>query len=214
MPSAYLAVSGPTGCGKTRLAAALAKYRGTSLVPEPSPIQLLRQFSRAPARVCYELQRRIAIGRLIALVESPPARLVVFDRTLEEDSKVFFLMHYRSHFLTSRQFRLLRALVRRVAPMIPSPAAWVYVVGEAQLIANRLQRSGAPLPIRLSLASQLRLYRQWRSTLRAPVVDIDVTARSLADMATIAEWIHRTVPNVIRGRRVREGPFGLKWVNL
>lgn len=165
-------LSGPTGSGKTSLAAYLSEL-GYSAVREEAPRQLFENFASDPARHCAPLQEAIMRARHTQFSLLKDTRKVVFDRSIDEDFAVFCRMHHASGNLAPNSFSRLEDLAMELKNSMPPPDLIIYLSAKTGELVRRLTALGHPKPILDNLDEQLRLYDEWISERPENVIKVD-----------------------------------------
>lgn len=169
-----VALSGPTGAGKTTVAKELAS-RGHAVMLEPT--------SQDPdegllVRNGYEFQRRIVTRRAERLLSYSGLTPLFVDRSLQEDAAVFFPLHRQLGHLTDEQFLKLTSLAclrdqRCLADTV------IVLTATSQTLTRRLIDRRAPAWLLRSLQLQCDLYEAWaRSLVGRRLLRIDSSAMS------------------------------------
>ena len=210
MMAMLIALSGPTGSGKTTLARAFATHLDVTVVEEILPEDELRSFDRDPQSYCCRLERSIILGR----VKPPPmgpALTTVFDRTVAEDIEIFVQMHHERGLLSHGDVAELTRLAREVQRVVGFPDRYVFVTAPTALLAERIAAIGAPQAIQASLERQVVLYKGWKHRLRSPILDLDRSRIDKSRVPEIVDWILSTTSSIINeGERI-DGPYGIAW---
>ena len=171
-------ISGPTGAGKSSLAQALVGL-GYALVREDLPHELFNNFSNDPVRYCAPLQEQIIQSRFLAWKQMATTSRVVFDRSIDEDAKIFCRMHNELGFVDDDQYRRLENLASNLQSEMPQPDVIVFVCPERRVLAERVTLASHPIAIVESLDRQLALYAEWLVGRRDNVLKLDNSECSL-----------------------------------
>lgn len=181
-----IAVTGPTGAGKSTFAGRLASLIGAALVREKVDTIQAARFDLNPAANCFNLQRAIISERIASNQRIPRAcRFVVMDRIVAEDVAIFLPMYLRAGLLTKHQ-------VTRILSTIPTELDFQPVHLQIHLHANhnilnsRLRASGSPGPVIALLNSQILRYSEWIETRSNTVISIDTSSISVRDLEYMA----------------------------
>lgn len=110
---------------------------------------------------------------------------IAFDRSIDEDVKVFCEMHRRAGLLTERQFELLTQLGRDIQDQIPQPDLIIFVTSDPDVLLRRVINMNSPPTVVDNLNTQIALYSKWLGTRSEQVLGID-TAR--LDERTMAKF--------------------------
>ena len=165
-------LSGPTGSGKTTLASFVEQV-GYNIVREVVPIELFRAFSIDPARNCALVQDAIMRSRLEQWTRFSSTSNIAFDRSLEEDWKIFCRMHHEHGLLSEDALASLKVLADELQASMPAPDLIVYMRPDARVLYERMGRGGHPGAIIESLGRQISLYDEWINTKSGNVIRID-----------------------------------------
>ena len=171
-------ISGPTGAGKSSLAQILSAL-GYSLVAEELPKERFRSFARDPIRYCAPLQEAIMRSRFARWQSMSNVSRLIFDRSIDEDARVFCRMHREFGLLDEQQYRKLEQLARDLQAAMPNPDLIVFICPERRTLAQRVTPASHPPPIVQSLDRQLSLYTEWLATRQENVLRLDNSDCSL-----------------------------------
>lgn len=198
-----IAISGPTGVGKTTVARCIAARSASAVIPEPLPLGLIELVASEPARYCGALQWEFVAERTRAIETAcsqlEDGELAFVDRTLSEDRDVFFNLHHGQGRLTVRELNSLVGFVAASERSVPSASAVVYLTARTDTLRQRLLSRGSLGIIVDSLETQVALYHSWYARCSAPSVSIDTTHLSMEEMSTLADWICASAPQVVAG---------------
>jgi deoxyadenosine/deoxycytidine kinase len=208
-PQLRLALSGPTGSGKTSLANAMARLPAVAVVPEPVPTSFA-DFARDPLSFCMAVQTAIIDGRVHGLGLVRDAEIVVLDRTPMEDLAIFVEMHHRSGYLSEAQAHQLALRASESNRAIGEPHGYVLLSARKDVLLERMTSAGAPRAVIDNLDVQLDLYAAWETRLTGPIFRLDTTHTLVSDLAALAAQIVGTFPTVDGGTPVADGA-ALKW---
>lgn len=168
-------VSGPTGSGKSSFAQVLAGL-GCSVVKEALDAEIFHAFAADPMRHCASLQEAIVRSRFEQWRSLEPARMVAFDRSIDEDVQIFCSMHHEAGFLDEAQLRRLRSLASDLQASMPDPDLILYMAPSRRALADRVTPASHPPTIVDNLDRQLALYEQWIASRREDVLKVDNSA--------------------------------------
>jgi deoxyadenosine/deoxycytidine kinase len=171
-------ISGPTGAGKSSLAPAF-RALGYAIVQEKLPKERFRAFAADPIRHCAPLQEEIMRSRFEGWRELSGASRVIFDRSVDEDARVFCRMHHELGLLDDQQYERLRDLARKLESMMPGPDLILFLWPERRVLAERVRQPGHPSLIVQNLDRQLSLYSEWLMSRREDVLRVDNSACGL-----------------------------------
>ena len=169
---------GPTGAGKTSLATVLSD-QGYSVVRETIPADVFQQFRSEPRLHCAELQRSIIQARISAFKAIPSSEKVVFDRSVDEDTRIFCRMHFERGLLSHDEFHELIALAETAQQVLPTPDLTIFLNGPHDGLLARLRADSHPDAIIDSLPRQLELYAEWIAGQPDPILQLDNTRCTL-----------------------------------
>lgn len=167
-------LSGPTGAGKSSIARVLGAA-GHSIVQEYAPEALFRAFACHPVAGCEPLQRYLMQARAKGWTDVQDAPCIVFDRSIDEDIKVFCKMHRADGRLTQQLFESLTELGTTLQSHIPAPDLIVFVTAEYEVLLRRMQWVEGPPVITQTLEKQLLLYGEWLQNRTEDIVRVDTT---------------------------------------
>jgi deoxyadenosine/deoxycytidine kinase len=171
-------VSGPTGAGKSTLAH-IFRTLGYAIVREKLPNERFRAFATDPVRNCRLLQEEIMRSRFEAWRELSSTPRVIFDRSLDEDARVFCRMHRELGFLDDQQFKELQNIANELQSVMPAPELILFMCPNRRILCERVIQPAHPSFIVQSLDRQLSLYSEWLATRREDVLRLDNSACSL-----------------------------------
>jgi deoxyadenosine/deoxycytidine kinase len=171
-------ISGPTGAGKSSLAA-IFRTLGYSIVKETLPARLFGAFAADPARNCATLQEEIMRSRFAGWQAATCAPNIIFDRTIDEDLRVFCRMHRECGLLSDQEFRSLEVLAGDLQRMMPAPDLVVFLCPERRILAQRVTSRSHPAAIVETLDRQLSLYDEWLSARHECVLRLDNSTCSI-----------------------------------
>ncbi len=206
-----LAVSGPTGSGKTTMACCLSEISEATLIPEPLPEALLTELTRAPRDVAFSLQRRITLARACCYRRARHSGMRVLDRTTSEDRQIFFRLHKWLGHLSGAEVERLNSLSERCERIIGSPTAVVILRASPEALVERMKRAHTPPILIQSLSQQMALYDDWVAQIASPWVMVDTTTRPLQRVQMVADWLIETLPAVASGKLPHNHNLSLEW---
>lgn len=205
-----LAISGPTGAGKSTLARMIGSHKGVTVVSEKIPDQLFRKFYDNPHRYCYSLQQQIIQNRAKKF-KGANQQIRVIDRMVHEDIEVFANLHKELGFLNEKHVSELRDIATPLKKDLGTPDAIVFITAKPFKLRERMKTKSAPFFLIDSIDLQISLYKTWRNKLDGPILDIDNTSLSYRQLQNIADWIYGTLPNLISGEDPRFDEIDLSW---
>jgi deoxyadenosine/deoxycytidine kinase len=171
-------ISGPTGAGKSSLAGILSAL-GCGLVKEQLPEERFRAFVSDPVGHCALLQKEIMVSRFERWQQLSRFPLVMFDRSIDEDARVFCWMHRELGLLDDQQNERLQDLARKLQSEIPNPDLILYICPGREILAERVKEPTYPSVIVGNLDRQLSLYSEWLASRREEILRVDNSACSL-----------------------------------
>ena len=171
-------ISGPTGAGKSSLARAL-RALGYAVVQETLPTERFRSFIADPVRHCAMLQEEIMRSRFKGWRDLSSASRIIFDRSIDEDARIFCRMHRETGLLDDLQYERLEELARNLQSTMPGPDLIVFMCPEKSALAARVTQISHPPSIVQSLDRQVSLYTEWLATRHEDVLRVDNSACSL-----------------------------------
>jgi deoxyadenosine/deoxycytidine kinase len=172
-------ISGPTGSGKSSLARMLCDL-GYALVEEELPEDRFRAFALDPIRYCAPLQEEIMRSRFARWQNVTNSSRLIFDRSIDEDARIFCRMYRDSGLLDDQQFKRLEAIARDLQSVMPNPDLIVFMCPERRVLAERVRPASHPAPIVQSLDRQVSLYTEWLTTRKENVLRLDNSHCSLS----------------------------------
>ena len=165
-------ISGPTGSGKSTLTRMLAKA-GFVAIEERLAEESFRAFVRDPSQNCGRLQEEIMLSRYETWRALTDHSRLVFDRSIDEDIKVFCTMHRELLLLNEKQFDRLTQLSRTLQSVMPSPDLIVFMDPGLNALKERVTVETHPPLIVRNLERQISLYRDWIATRRENILRLD-----------------------------------------
>jgi deoxyadenosine/deoxycytidine kinase len=172
-------ISGPTGAGKSSLAQMLCTLGGYSLVGEELPEERFRAFGLDPIRHCALLQEEIMRSRFARWQNISNASRLIFDRSIDEDARIFCRMHREAGFLDDQQYRRLEAIAKDLQSVMPKPDLIVFMCPERRALVERVTPASHPTQIVQTLDRQVSLYTEWLATRKENVLRLDNSDCSL-----------------------------------
>jgi deoxyadenosine/deoxycytidine kinase len=209
-----IAVSGPTGTGKSSFVREMSRRSGVCAVLEPEPVALHDTLGGTDSGNLYELQRAIMLGRLHSEQLCGSCKIIVRDRSVIEDFHIFVAMFFAAGFLTALQHAKLRKLSDDICLATGHADAHILLGAENAVQLNRIQTAGAPQLIVDMLANQNQLYETWYASLIGPRLLIDTTLLRLSDIAARSEWALSTVSRACEGEYLIDRTLNLAWTSV
>lgn len=156
-------ISGPTGAGKTSLCQ-IFRTLGCAIIEERFSESTFAAFAADPIRHCALLQEEIMRSRFEGWKMLTDTSRVVFDRSIDEDVRVFCRMHFELGFLTDKEFQYLRDIARQLQSLLPTPDLIIFIRPSSNTLANRVTGQSHPPFIVRNLERQVSLYFDWLET--------------------------------------------------
>lgn len=183
MPSAFLAVAGNIGVGKSSFTDLLA--RDTGALPAFEAVEenpYLADFYRDMGRWGFQsqiffLSRRIRQHHELLTAKG---RVIVQDRSLYEDAEIFARNLHLSGKLTERDWKTYSELYQAISQALRPPDLIVYLRASVPVLMTRIKKRGRDYEKAMSEDYLTRLnvlYEAWaRAFKRAPVLTIETDA--------------------------------------
>lgn len=206
-----IAVSGPTGSGKSTAAREMASYPGTVAIYESVPSELLRLLDTNPNEVCFRLQKEIMGSRLTRERGCFGKSIVIRDRTVAEDFQVFASMFFSFGFITRAELKQLEIMYKTIESDIGVPDAYLLMQANEDVLRDRMRKAGAPRLVANALDDQLARYETWYASLAAPRVRIDTTRLDARSLARRCSWVVETANSAKRGELIKNDVYGISW---
>lgn len=187
-----LALSGPTGSGKTTLSKMLENECNFDLVKEEIPHELFLKFQHNPKKYCFDYQKEIIKSRYKNYL-SGINYIKIIDRTPDEDVEVFCALYNNLGFLSSSELKQLRNILCVSSSVIGHIDVTIYVTANANTLKSRLLKRGEPPILIDNLPLQLELYKNWENNNLKSIIEIDNTYLSLTNLDNIAELIAESI---------------------
>jgi deoxyadenosine/deoxycytidine kinase len=165
-------ISGPTGAGKTSLARIFRRI-GIAVIEERFPKTSSIAAESDLNEHCEDIQETIMRERYRKWKELSNAATVVFDRSIDEDAKIFCRMHHQLGLLDSKQNYRLQSLARSLQAAIPKPKLIVFMYPGSQVLARRVTELTHPRLIVENLSRQISLYHKWRRSRKESILRLD-----------------------------------------
>jgi hypothetical protein len=112
---------------------------------------------------------------------------VFFDRSIDEDARVFCRMHRELNLLNSLQFERLQELARELQQRMPAPDLIIFLSPNAHILEQRVTRASHPPLIVSNLNRQVCLYTDWLATRTEDILKLDNSECSLGTIQRFLE---------------------------
>src|SRR5882757_11514117 len=109
-----IAISGPTGTGKSTATSLMAETHNVYVVNERVPSWLLTQLDTNPSEVCFQIQQEIMKSRLSNELAVGDETIIVRDRTVSEDIHIFASMFESAALITNDEMHRLQNMYRKI----------------------------------------------------------------------------------------------------
>jgi deoxyadenosine/deoxycytidine kinase len=166
-----VALSGPTGSGKTSVGLLLAARPSTIWVEEPNPRTRLAQMLEDGSRDGAEIQSWIVQERFRAIYDaikrSDPCSVIIIDRTPAEDREVFFELHCRTGSMNFASLVRLNELFASIEGDVTEPDFTLFLSADQATLRSRLMVRSEGEWLCTHLELQLKLYREYYERLIA-----------------------------------------------
>ncbi|MCH8902730.1 MAG: deoxynucleoside kinase [Bacteroidetes bacterium] len=177
----HIAVAGNIGAGKTTLTTLLAKHYGWK--PHYEDVDnnpYLYDFYQEMQRWSFNLQIFFLNSRFSQIIKiQQGTEIVIQDRTIYEDAKIFAPNLHAMGLMSSRDFENYSALFDTISELISPPDLLIYLQGSIPALVGQIQNRGREYEENLRLDYLKRLnerYEAWISAYRAGkllIIDID-----------------------------------------
>jgi deoxyadenosine/deoxycytidine kinase len=140
----HIAICGNIGCGKTTLAAKLAKHYGwQALLESVDDNPYLRDFYQDMHRWAFHVQIYFLNSRfkqINAIRESQ--KITVQDRTIYEDAYIFALNLYKSGHIHERDYQSYCDIFNSMIRFVEAPDLLVYLRADIPKLVKQIQKRG------------------------------------------------------------------------
>jgi deoxyadenosine/deoxycytidine kinase len=184
-----IALAGPCGAGKSTLAALLAaRYEGLAVVHEAGATPDI-EVDKAPSPASVDhFQRLMSNWRREQTILNSSARVLLFDRTLEEDREVFLQLYYRLGYIDSALLDSLTKVSQEVEFSIGIPDGIIVLTAAPEVLRDRLTHAQQQRPPWLvqHIGLQHELYCEWIAKKRDSALILDTASVGSSLMCGIA----------------------------
>lgn len=174
----HIAIAGNIGSGKTTLTKMLAAHYGW--VPKYEPVDFnpyLSDFYEDMSRWSFNLQIYFLNKRFKDVVEISKSDLVVVqDRTIYEDARIFAPNLHDMGLMSSRDFENYSELFDLMMSLVKAPDLMIYLKSSIPNLISQIQKRGREYErsIRIDYLSGLNeKYDNWISTYKGNLLVID-----------------------------------------
>ncbi|MBR0037640.1 MAG: deoxynucleoside kinase [Bacteroidales bacterium] len=174
----HIAVAGNIGCGKTTLTRMLANRYGWK--PNYEPVDnnpYLADYYADMARWSFNLQIYFLSKRFKDIVEiSKSPEVIIQDRTIFEDARIFAANLNEMGLLTDRDFQNYRDLFELMMSLVKLPDLMIYIRSSVPHLIDHISKRGRSYEqaIRIDYLTGLNSrYEDWISTYKGNLIVID-----------------------------------------
>ena len=174
----HIAVAGNIGCGKTTLTRMLANRYGWK--PNYEPVDnnpYLADYYADMARWSFNLQIYFLSKRFKDIVEiSKSQEVIIQDRTIFEDARIFAANLNEMGLLTDRDFQNYRDLFELMMSLVKLPDLMIYIRSSVPHLIDHISKRGRSYEqaIRIDYLTGLNSrYEDWISTYKGNLIVID-----------------------------------------
>jgi deoxyadenosine/deoxycytidine kinase len=202
----HIAICGNIGCGKTTLAAKLAKhYRWEALLESVDENPYLRDFYEDMNRWAFHVQIWFLNSRFRQISEIRNSQKVtVQDRTIYEDAYIFALNLYRSGHIQERDYQSYQEIFNSMIDFVEPPDLLIYLRADIPKLVKQIQKRGRDYEdaIRLDYLKNLNQhYEKWIASYklgRLLVIDVNNLdfVENVADFSFIVNKIDFELNNL------------------
>jgi deoxyadenosine/deoxycytidine kinase len=162
----HIAICGNIGCGKTTLAAKLAKHYGwVPLLESVDDNPYLRDFYKDMSRWAFHVQIYFLNSRFKQVNEIRLSeKVTVQDRTIYEDAYIFAANLYRSGHIHERDYQSYLDIFNSMISFVQPPDLLIYLRADIPKLVQQIQKRGRDYEdaIRLDYLKNLNTrYEEW-----------------------------------------------------
>lgn len=205
-----IALVGPCGVGKSTLASAISNLHGVDVIHErpPKVLETTRDYCDLDMPAIQNELLRMRLEQALAA----RSNIVVFDRTFDEDCRVFLRLHNELGGLSDQEHLRLEKAVRRIGKRIGIPDATVVMHAESGVLRQRIGKGARPAWLKESYDRQLELYTTFIADIKGAVLEVDTTFLTPHALRSLSAWIVETAQFAVKRLRMCESKeFGLRW---
>jgi len=177
----HIAIAGNIGAGKTTLCSSLAKHFGwIAQYEDVENNPYLYDFYQDMPRWSFNLQIYFLNSRLRQIIEIQKSdEIVIQDRTIFEDAKIFAPNLHAMGLMNSRDFENYSQFFRTIKELVSPPDLLIYLKASIPRLVDQIQKRGREYEENLRLDYLRRLneyYEAWVSKYndgRLLVIDVD-----------------------------------------
>jgi deoxyadenosine/deoxycytidine kinase len=184
-----IALAGPCGVGKSTLASLLAaECDGLAVIHEPKAPRDIDVAGAPPPESVERFQRLMTVWRLDQVKLNSSYRILLFDRTLEEDRDVFLQLYRRMGCIDDLQLERLRSFSMKAEASIGIPDGIIVLTAAPEILRDRLEHAQNKRPPWLveHIGLQHSLYSDWILKNRGRALVLDSTRFDAQSMCAMA----------------------------
>lgn len=188
----HLALVGPCGSGKTSLARALqANNPSCTWIREVEPSPEMQRADGLTPDSAQRFQEEMTLGRQHQVLTHRTSRILIFDRTFEEDREVFLPLYQKLGYLSDAQTRALASLSLASEASVGTPHCTIMLTANLHVLKRRIEADSERRPRWLvqNLDIQYRLYADWAQRAAGRFIVQDVSETDPASVVTIVQLI-------------------------
>ncbi len=203
--SRHIAVCGNIGCGKTTLAAMLAKHFGwqaemESVDDNPYLVDFYEDMKRWSFHLqVYFLNSRFSQIKRIRNSESS----TIQDRTIYEDAYIFAANLHKSQYMNERDYKCYLTLFESMIQHVQPPDLLIYLKADIPKLISQIEKRGRTYEnaIRLDYLKNLNQhYNDWLSSYNeSKLITIDMNVKDFVNNPDDFAYIVNTIDVEING---------------